>query len=94
MRKLSENAHVRSNLIAAAAEEAAALCRLNDLDLSEEDFAKIKDRLERRLSMLEPLALGVGIDEKTLGDLKDWLNRHTNYSGPGPTSPTAIEDSV
>ena len=92
--KLAENARLRANLLAASADEAAALTRLNDLDLSEDDFEKIKDRLDRRVSVLEPLALGVGIDEKTLGDLKDWLNRHTNYSGPGPTSPTAIEDSV
>ena len=93
--KLAENARLRANLLAASADEAAALARLNDNDLSDEDFEKIKDRLERRVSVLEPLALGVGIDEKTLGDLKDWLNRHTNYiPGPGPTSPTAVEDAA
>lgn len=92
--KLAENARLRANLLAAAADEATALSKIDDLDLSE-DFEKIKDRLERRVSVLEPLALGLGMDEKTFGDLRDWLNRHTNHSGPGPTSPTAyVEDTT
>lgn len=91
--KLAENARLRANLLLASADEAMNLSKINDLDLSIE-FEKVKDRLERRVSVLEPLALGVGMDEKTLGELRDWFNRHTNYiPGPGPQCPTAVEDA-
>lgn len=87
-RQLAEAAFNRARLCEDAGREAADLNRIREEFLPEKaaELAKIEERFKTRSGRLAPLDLSFVIDP-AIEDLKTWFNTHTNYTGPGPTSP-------
>jgi hypothetical protein len=93
-KRLAEDASRRARICEDAAYDAQNLTKINDDSLQEldEELVKIQDRYRRKIEMAGPLVVEA-VDEHAdvIQRLRDWMNNHTNYSGPaGPTSPPLV----
>lgn len=88
-RRLAEAAMVRSRLCEDAGRDAHELTKINDdySQVLEQELEKIESRYLKKVAMAAPLVLVDDDNAVAVQSLKDWFNNHTNYSGPGPTSP-------
>lgn len=91
-RQIAETAFQHARLCEDAGREAADLAKIRDEFLPDKqtELAKIEDRFQTRTARLPKIDGTLIFDRKACADLMAWFNTHTNYSGPGPTSPPEV----